>query len=162
MKISTTSAVSDLMYSSSCEGAAVFYHVKHFGRNSCNSCSTISRGGEEAVCSSSEALGFFYLLRFGPIEIRQEKSCMHVTPSRRGSTPNSIIRADFFSAIFLLSSVHSCYTSRKSPMTSPFKSSTGSASSSKGTPNWRGRGSDPSALGFNQRLWGYLFRNVNR
>ncbi|CAM9159445.1 unnamed protein product, partial [Sphacelaria rigidula] len=49
-------------------------------------------------------------------------------------------------------------------MSSPFKSSNGSVSSSaKGTPNWRGgRGTDSSALGFNQRLWGYLFRNVNR
>ena len=49
-------------------------------------------------------------------------------------------------------------------MTSPFKGSTGSLSS-KGTSSWPGRsvsGSDSTAHGFNQRLWGYLFRNVNR
>eukprot|EP00752_Nemacystus_decipiens_P012178 g10796.t1 len=50
---------------------------------------------------------------------------------------------------------------RKSPMPSPFKGSNASGSSSKG--GSRGRsGSDATAQGFNQRLWGYLFRNVNR
>ncbi|CAM9865702.1 unnamed protein product, partial [Hapterophycus canaliculatus] len=45
-------------------------------------------------------------------------------------------------------------------MSSPFKGSNGSQASSKGTP---GRGSGDSVThGFNQRLWGYLFRNVNR
>ncbi len=53
-------------------------------------------------------------------------------------------------------------------MSSPFKgSNAGSLSSSKGAPSCRGRfgngsGSDSIAHGFNQRLWGYLFRNVNR
>ena len=46
-------------------------------------------------------------------------------------------------------------------MSSPFKGSNASGSSSKG--GSRGRsGSDATAQGFNQRLWGYLFRNVNR
>ena len=56
------------------------------------------------------------------------------------------------------------FNRRKSPMASPFKSSIGSLSS-KGTSSWPGRslsGSDTTANGFNQRLWGYLFRNVNR
>ncbi|CAM9105016.1 unnamed protein product [Choristocarpus tenellus] len=56
---------------------------------------------------------------------------------------------------------------RKSPVTSPFKyrssNSGGSANSSKETPTWcRGQGGDHTAVGFSQRLWGYLFRNVNR